>query len=37
MATDKCVHKFKPGKKMSRFAYCFNIFFVVAVVVIVAF
>lgn len=37
MATDKCAHKFQPGKKVSRFAYYFNVFFIVAVVVIVAF
>ena len=37
MATDKCAHQFQPGKKVSRFAYYFNVFFIVAVVVIVAF
>jgi hypothetical protein len=36
MDTGKCTHRFQPGKTISRVLHYFNIFFIVAVVVIAA-
>jgi hypothetical protein len=37
MVSGKCMHKFEPGKKMGRVLHYFKVFFIVSVVVIVAF